>query len=457
MIWFRALLLAFASLCVSVAQACPDIGSPNLGETTLYVGYSSDPAYTAAAEAWFAKPGNCGINNLPTTGGLFRLVGYYDKTTTPPSSCPAAGTVTGGPGGGVSIAISSLSVTPKFGCDPLGCQIEPVEWSTAVRSCDASGACHANFVGARSKHTGATCDPSVPAADGDPAPQPKPGDPKDPLSPNLKPIDNPDGIFPGCKNNTDPGCKLEKLPPGCKKTTTTTATGGVNEKTVCEEVTCSPSICKKVSTSDDKSWATGGGFKAGDPPDSQSTKTTETVQTRDGSGSGAGSGTAGGTGTGTNGGSSSISGVGMSDLDGDGYMDGDTDKDGKCDVNCTKKTDQSGESSYCEENPKSSLCEKKDESGCAKESKGIGCMEPGTAPDEKVGKSEVNLGLKSSPVSFGGGGGCPAPTVVMLGGAAATLIDPGPVCGVLSSVARPIVILIALFAGALIIFKGVEV
>ena len=83
-------------------------------------------------------------------------------------------------------------------------------------------------------------------------------------------------------------------------------------------------------------------------------------------------------------------------------------------------------------------------------------MKVGAPGEDKVGKADVSLTLKASPVRFGGGGGCPAPVVVSIGGAAAKLIDPGPVCGVLSSVARPIVILIALFAGALIIFRGVE-
>lgn len=450
MIWFRALLLALVSLFAPAVWACSDFA----------LRVCDDSSAWATRSQLLADPAICGVSEQLMPDGR-TCMGYGFGPVTPPpqpSNCPAAGTEPVAPGQGLNIRILDLSVDPKFGCDTSGCQFEPIWGGVSARYCKADGSCYMGGDGARPKYTGATCDPNgIQTNIVDPPATPKPGDPKDPLSPNLKPIDNPDGIFPGCKNNTDPGCVLEKLPPGCKKTTTTTATGGVNEKTVCEEVTCSPSICKKVSTSDDKSWATGGGFKAGDPPDSQSTKTTETVQTRDGSGSGTGSGTAGGTGTGTNGGSSSISGVGMSDLDGDGYMDGDTDKDGKCDVNCTKKTDQSGESSYCEENPKSSLCEKKDESGCAKDSKGIGCMEPGTAPDEKVGKSEVGLGLKSSPVSFGGGGGCPGPTVVSIGGVAATLIDPGPVCGVLSSVARPIVILIALFAGALIIFRGVEV
>lgn len=351
----------------------------------------------------------------------------------------------------VNIPITDLSVDPKQGCWE-GCTVN-IQMGQSMKSCNRdTGACHASG-GASGSFTGGSCDPATPISSGA-TPTPVPNAPKDPLPPNTKPIDNPDGIFPGCKNNTDPGCVLEKLPPNCKKTTSTTATGGVNEKTVCEEVTCSPSICKKVSTSDDKSWATGGGFKAGDPPDEQTTKTTETLQPRTGTGQTSGAGAAGGSGAGTNGGSSS--GVGLSDLNGDGFMDGDTDKDGTCDVNCTKDTGAE-DGSYCAENPTSKLCEKEDKSGCAKDSKGIGCMEPGTPPDDKVGKSEVNLGLKSSPVSFGGGGGCPSPTVVTIGGAAATLIDPGPVCGVLSSVARPIVILIALFAGALIIFKGVEV
>lgn len=453
MIWFRALLLALVSLFAPAVWACVD----------FELRICNDSSAWPTRSQLLTDPTICGVTEQSMSDGRI-CMGYGFGPVTPPppdpSSCPNSGTTLNGgyAGGPVSITISGLDVSPATGCDPGGCQFVPVGWSTAVKACNPTG-CNATFVGANRTYTGGTCDPNLPATNGDPGPEPKPGDPKDPLPPKLEPIDNPDGIFPGCKNNTDPGCTTEEPPPNCKKTTTTTATGGVTEKMVCEQVTCSPSICKKVSTTDEKNWGTGGGYKGGDPPDSHTKKTTETVQPRYGSGAGSGTGTGAESGTGSGGGSSGAAGAGAGNIDGDGdgYKDGDTNHDGTCDKDCDKSGKGADEGSYCAENPKSSLCEKEDESGCAKDSKGIGCMEPGTAPDEKVGKSEVSLGLKSSPVSFGGGGGCPSPVVVSIGGAAAKLIDPGPVCGVLSSVARPIVILIALFAGALIIFRGVEV
>jgi len=447
----RALLLALCGLISStIAQAaCPPWGSPELSEVTIYTGISSDPAYSAALVTWnAANPGNCGAANIPfgeVGSGMYKLVGYLYRGA--PTSCSdKSGTGFSQPF--ISIRIADLSVDPKQGCWE-GCAVD-IQMGQSMKSCDRdTGACHASG-GASGTFNGAACDPNVPVTSGA-TPPPDPTKPKDPLAPNTKPIDNPDGIFPGCKNNTDPGCVLEKLPPGCKKSTSTTPTGGVKETTVCEEVTCSPSICKKVSTSDDKSWATGGGFKAGDPPDEQTTKTTETLQPRTGTGQTSGAGAAGGNGTGTNGGSSS--GVGLSDLNGDGFMDGDTDKDGTCDVNCNKDTGAE-DGSYCAENPTSKLCEKEDKSGCDKDSKNIGCMEPGTPPDDKIPKTTKTLSLLPSPVSFSGGGGCPSPVTVSLAGAGVTLIDPGPVCNTISSYFRPVVLLIAAFASMMIVIRA---
>lgn len=421
----RALLLAL------VAFILPSSAFADCTEAVIRICRTDDnPApYVESKPYYSAANGYCNIHEAVAPGDG-RLCLYAGQGSDPVQTC-TAGFEPVWPGNEVSIAIPDLSKgLPESGCMD-GCEFVPEGYTVGTGFCDSSGQnCRAYFPGGHPRFTGREC-VSDPNEGGSVPPPAEPStDPKTPPTPS-----SPDPNAPpleGCKSPTDSACRITDTPPGCVRKTAVAADGGVSEEITCTKTTCGPSKCKTVSSSVTNNWNSPAKFRSGLPPDSTTgVKTTQTDQPLYG-------GPDGGSPTGTPGSGGS---GGTTPGTGSGNVDG-------------GKVSQPG--SYCYDNPSSPLCA--DQSGGCKEGQQtVGCMKPGVPSNEEVPKRNIDLTLKASPVTFGGGGHCPSPASVSIGGRMVNLTNPGPVCDALSTIGRPIVLLIAAFCGALIIFKGVEV
>lgn len=477
------------------------VSSVNAGQTCYGYTFAGDPlqkAYTTPGAACAAGGKTVGASidgsnyycmDGETIAGTASFTTRECENTPDPNNLCQAGNATAGP---ITVPVPSLtSPLPSSFCDTRGVVGTPncatnitSTGGASMRGCYEGGGCYVTFEQHTGQQTGATCDPAGLSSD-----PPLPADPKQP----TPPITDPNAPPPGCTSVTDPKCgPLTSTPPGCQKFTRSNGPT-VTEEIVCKQTTCGPSVCKTTSSTTTNQWSSSAGYRGGNPPDSSSTETTEKTQDRNPGGASSGGGASGSASNGgssaglmdTNGdgkmdgdidgdgfcdlscGSAGGSGspaaapdAGLQDTNGDGFMDGDTNKDGRCDISCGGTGSAGGGGaggtgdSFCEENPDNSMCDK--EGACPDGTETVGCMRPGTAEGE-VNKADVNLSLKSSPVTFGGGGGCPAPATVSIGGATVNLTNPGPVCDALSSIVKPIVLLIAAFAAAMIIFRGFEV
>lgn len=416
----RALLLALVALLSLPAHA-----------ERVCTAHATRCEYPQGSETWaavlqriYAEPNNCGADFFNGPNGTCARPFFWVGDDPEPTACPSAGTEY--PTLPLSIDIANLgSPSPSQACEPrngTGCVVEPAGWNAAVKTCNTAGKCQVSYNGG-TRYTGATC---VPSGDGNsPFPPEEPVDPEDP-----EPID-PEDPPPGCKNLTDPDCgPIEETPPGCTKTTKVTATGGVEETTVCKKTVCGPSRCKTTSTSVTNYWGSTAAYKNKQPPDQEGEKKTEeTEEPRCNGGSCTGNGGGGNTGGGGTGGGGTGGGG----------------------------TGGGGGGSYCAKNPTDPMCPGNGDCEGKGMSKRLACMEAGTAENTQIPKANIDLTVKA-PLNFGSsGGGCPAPTSISVGGHSVTIIDPSAVCGTLSSVVKPIVMLLAAFAAAMIIFKGTEV
>jgi hypothetical protein len=422
--------------CYGYQAAGSDVVYPTVGAACASVGMSAGATIDGS---------NYYCMNDNTISGTASFQSRACDNPGDPTGFCQSGQNTAGP---ITIPLPSLnSPIPSSFCDTRGVAGSPPcatnltsSGGTTMRGCYDGGGCYATLEKHTGQQTGGTCDPNGVSSD-----SPLPPDPKEP----TPPVTDPNAPPPGCTSITDPTCgPITTTPPGCKRLLNSSGTT-VKEEIVCQQVTCGPSVCKTVTSTTTNNYNSSNGFRNGNPPDSSSTETSEKYQDKfPGGGSGSGSG------TGSGGGTDSTSSSGLLDVNGDGFMDGDTNKDGTCDIGCGGSTSGGTGDSFCEENPNNTMCEKK--GNCPDGSDTVGCMKPGEGTGE-VGKADVNLSLKPSPVTFSGGGSCPAPASVSIGGHTVNLTNPGPICNTLSSIVRPIVLLLAAFAASMIIFKGTEI